>query len=301
MTPQAIAEDLARFIHPDQYTELRALHVGGKGRTFAGWFDGRHLYDLARHALALSRQAAGVYFVPNPVDPAIAAKRLNTVLDVRKGFALTHDHDVTDRRFVIVDIDPRRHWYERPAGDPLAGQGQEAPTHWRELGFALQTARRHVRPFLADLGLPSPITMLSGNGVHLIYPVTMQAVGGIDPAAKLLRMLAERYTCWGLAVDPNTYTPARMLKVPGTVTRKGSPSPGRPHRAARIIEVPNGWPAPAPVAAAPAADRVARPAGEPERRPEPPRPGVGRAAAKPAGPAERPALFDGDRPGTAGH
>ena len=85
MTPAEVAEQLALFVAPTAVTELRALHVGERGRTFAGWFEGTRLHEMARQALALSRQAAGVYFVPNPIDPAIAAKRLNTVLNVPRG------------------------------------------------------------------------------------------------------------------------------------------------------------------------------------------------------------------------
>ena len=63
-TADSIAADLARFVHPDQYTELRALNVGQRRGTFSGWFDGKHLRELARNALALSRQASGVYSSP---------------------------------------------------------------------------------------------------------------------------------------------------------------------------------------------------------------------------------------------
>lgn len=293
MTPQAVADQLARFVHRDQCTELRALNVGQRGRCFAGWFTGARLYDLARNALALSREASGVYFVPNPIDPAVAARRLNTVSDVRRGFSLTHDADIIDRRFVLVDLDPVRSFRGRPEKD---WNDQNAPSHWRELGFALEVARRYVRPFLAELGLPPPVTMCSGNGVHLVYRVTMPTVDGRDPAAALLRMLADRYTCVGLTLDANTYTPARMLKVPGTIARKGTVSPGRAHRAARIIEIPDGWPEPA---APPVAAGADQPRPEPGRADGPGRPGVERRPA--AKPADRPALFDGRRDGTAGH
>jgi hypothetical protein len=296
MTPQSVADQLARFVHRDQCTELRALNVGGKGRTFAGWFTGARLFDLARNALALSREASGVYFVPNPIDPAVAARRLNTVSDVRRGFSLTHDADIIDRRFVLVDLDPVRSFRGRPEKD---WNDQTAPAHWRELGFALEVARSYVRPFLAELGFPPPVVMCSGNGVHLVYRFQLQPIAGRDPAAALLQTLAARYSCVGLTLDANTYTPARMLKVPGTVARKGIVSVGRPHRTARIIEVPDGWPAPAPVVA-PGNDQPRPDDTRPDGRARQDQPGVERRPA--AKPADRPALFDGgERPGTAGH
>lgn len=244
------ASELALFIASNQIAELRALHVGGRGRTFAGWFDGAHLHDMARHALALSRQAAGVYFTPNPVDPQLAAKRMNRVLDVHKGFGLTHDSDILERRYLIVDLDPVREGAIDPLTDTFVPPDQNSPTTARELAFTLRAARRHVIPFLADIGLASPITMLSGNGIHLIY--RMDALpggkaGSSDPAASILSLLNSRYSCISFKVDPNTYNPCRMLKVPGTIVRRGTAFPARPHRMARLIEVPHGWHAPSPV------------------------------------------------------
>ena len=231
-TPDSVARDLAHFVHPTQFVELRALHVGGRGRTFAGWFDGEHLHDMARHALALARQAAGVYFTPNPVSPILAAKRLNRVLDVHKGFALTHDSDVVERRYLVIDLDPARLHFD-PVTDAYLPT-QDVPTTARELAFALRVARGFIRPFLADLGFPDPVTMLSGNGVHLAYRIDSLPGGkvgsAIDPAAKLLALLHDRYSCAGVTVDANTYNPCRMLKVPGTTVRRGEPTRSRPQR-----------------------------------------------------------------------
>ena len=279
MTPAAIAAGLARFIHKEQFTELRALNVGQRGRCFAGWFDGRHLADLARSALALTRQATGVYFVPNPVDPALAAKRLNQVLNVPRGFGLTHDADVLQRRYLIVDLDPVRY---------TEAAGRERPTSARELVFARRVADRHVRPFLRSAGYGEPLVMVSGNGIHLAYRLSSPVPAGLpgaDPLACVLALLAERFTCLGVTIDPNTYNPCRMLKVPGTLSRKGEPGHDRPHRPARIIEVPDGWREPEPPPRG----------GEPTERP-PAR--VGRAPAAPVADPAR--LFDPGRPGSDG-
>jgi hypothetical protein len=244
MNAAAIAAELARFVHAEQVTELRALNVGGPGRTFSGWFDGTHLLDMARNALALTRQAAGVYFVPNPVNPAVAAKRMNVVLNVPKGFRLTHDEDIIERRYLMVDMDPRRLHLDAPTSDD-----QKCPTTARELAFAKRTADRYVRPFLCALGFAAPIVMCSGNGIHLVYrystPLPTAAWGTLaDPIAETLRTLSDRFTCFGVSIDADTYTPSRMLKVPGTIVRKGDATRPRPYRLARIIEVPDGWRAP---------------------------------------------------------
>lgn len=293
MTPAEVADRLALFVAPDQVTELRAKDVGAKGRIFAGWFVGDKLHDMARHALALSRQASAVYFVPNPVDPRLAAKRLNKVLDVHRGFHLTGDSDVLERRFLIVDLDPRRCGVDA-AGGELPHNG-DYPSAGEELGFAVHVARAFVAPFLAGIGFGRPVEMLSGNGVHLCYRVAPLAggqCGPTDPAATVLRLLHERYSCWGVTVDANTFNPSRMLKVPGTAVRKGAAAPDRPHRAARVLRVPDGWPRPAagslPNPHVPGPD-VATPAVEPRPKPAP----AGKPAVRKRQPAPEPQrLFD---------
>jgi hypothetical protein len=309
-TPDEIAAQLALFIAPDQVTELRALHVGERGRTFSGWFDGKRLRDLARHALALSRQAAGVYFIPNPVDPDLGLKRLNTALNVPRGFSLTHDAEVLERRYLIVDLDPRRLWLEIGLDESRVTPTQDAPTSGRELAFARRIADRHVRPFLADLGFPPPVVMLSGNGVHLVYrmtPLPGGHCGNRDPAAQILHLLDERFSCYGVKIDPNTYNPCRMLKVPGTAVRRGEASASRPYRTARILEVPDDWqpPGPAPRRLADEPTGAASGAVAPRvvASPRPGQPGVERPAAKRprTKPVEPTALFDARRDGNAGH
>lgn len=288
MTPTEIAQQLSLFIAPDQVTELRALHVGHRGRTFAGWFTGDRLEDMARQALALSRQAAGVYFIPNPIDPAFAAKRLNRVLDVHRGFTLTSDAEVIERRHLIVDLDPRR---SRITAEDVYEENGPWPSSARELAFARRIARRHVIPFLADLGLGRPVEMISGNGVHLVYRVSIAGVRAADSFATLLRRLDEEFSCWAVTIDANTHNPCRMLKVPGTLVRRGEPALGRPYRTARMLQVriPDGWTKPVSGC-----------------RPGPRQMDSGMGSAKPtakptATKAERPTLFESGRLGTAGH
>jgi hypothetical protein len=267
MTAHEIAAALELFVAPDQYTEFRALDVGGPGRIFGGWFDGRHLLDLARAALGVHRQATRCQFMPNPVRPDAAERRLNKVLDVHRGFKLTTDADLEDRRWLIVDVDPWGFWRDKP--DPDAPR-EKQPSSWRELAMASRVARKLVRPFLADRGFPDPVEMLTGNGIHLVYPIEPTPAGRCaagDPVARLLQLIGERSNIAGVTVDPSTFNPARMLRVPGTLNRKGKASPGRPYRTARVLTVPHDWtrpeyvpthapaaePAPAPVAPPPPA------------------------------------------------
>lgn len=267
-TPDAVATQLRLFVRPGQVTELRALNVGGPNRTFAGWFHHDRLRDLARHALALSRESSGVYFIPNPVDPSLLARRPNTILNVPpkkspQRIELTTDRDIVERQYLIIDFDPVRF---RPAPEsdpdakvllrrgpndsipeyrtPLTPDQQKSPATTEEIRFA-QGIAQYVASDLVREGWAPPIVMMSGNGIHLVFRLSSPLPyfpPELDPLAELLRGLSARESIDGfITVDRNTYTAARMLKVPGTMTRKGEEQPGRPYRRAEIIEVPNGW------------------------------------------------------------
>lgn len=268
-TADRIASQLRLFIEPGQVAELRALDVGGPYRTFAGWFEYDHLRDMARHAIALSREASGVYFTPNPVDPAILARKPNTTSNVPskkspQHFNLTTDRDVLCRRFLIVDLDPVR---IEPASPnvfgakpiapespriprdsqyrvPIAQHLQKQPSTAEEIRIA-QAFSELVSHELQAKGWAPPITMLSGNGIHLIFRLSSPLPylpPELDPLCQLLKALSTKFTNpdW-IVLDTNTYNATRMLKVPGTWSRKGEQSPCRPYRRAEIIEVPDGW------------------------------------------------------------
>lgn len=234
-----IAEFLARtFIHPDQVVELRALNVGGPRRTVAGWFDGRHLLDLARTALAVSRQATGVYFTPNPVDPILLARCANKTDAVsRDRWHPTTDADILERRYLFVDLDP-----DRADGD----NGQPASDD--ELLTALDAADVTADE-LTYHGWAKPLRMRSGNGVHLLFPLAVPLPPKVpeyeaDPLRDFLDLCREWHFRGVVRADPNTHNAVRMLKVPGTRAVKGAESPGRPYRTADVLEIPDDWPAP---------------------------------------------------------
>jgi hypothetical protein len=237
-----IAAQLALFIHADQYTEMRAR--ADDGRVFAGWYDGRHLRDLARAALGMHRTCRAVQFVPNPIVPEVAKRRLNTVLNVRPGtISLTHDADILEQRYLLIDLDPVR-----------ATGGQHEPTTDAELAAAREVATA-VEADMIGRGWARPVWMMSGNGIHLVY----RTEGQEGDLRGLLDDLDRRFSSDRVKIDTNTGNPSRMLKVPGTLSRKGTASPDRPHRLACAIQLPGDWAQPA------------APPTEPVRRPEPER------------------------------
>jgi hypothetical protein len=218
-----IADQLRALLAPDQVVELRALgvHRNGRPHTEAGFFDHDHLSDLARHAANLTRFARGVYFTLNPLHPDLLARRCNRAAWAGEG-ELAKDKDVLCRRWLLVDADPVR--------DPLisATDGEKAR--------ALETAHA-VRDFLRRRGWPDPALADSGNGYHLLYRLDGPADDG-GLVERLLRAVAARFDSEHVKIDRKVFNASRICKVPGTLARKGDHTPDRPHRQARLLEVP---------------------------------------------------------------
>lgn len=209
--------------------ELRALRVpNGAGRmTLAGYFDlatDRGQAALKRAALELAKLGPssapeGVYLTLNPLRPDIYDRSPDELAEVR---TTATDADVIARRWVLIDVDPVR------AAKTPATDAEKA---------AARTVADRVRAYLAGHGWPAPLLNDSGNGWHLLYPVGLPARDG-DTVRLLLKGLAAKHNTEFAHIDTSVYNPSRIFKVPGTYSRKGTHTKERPHRMARVVEVP---------------------------------------------------------------
>lgn len=219
-----IAEWLRLFIEPGQVTELRALKVRqkyGKPQTMSGFFDYDHLDLMAKEAVWLDQAAQGIYFIPNPLKPALLARRSNRV-DVAEQGDGASDGDVFRRRWFLVDIDPVR---------PAKVSATDA-----EKALAYDLIMR-VHEHLRDRDWPVPILADSGNGYHLLYLIDLPADDG-GTVERILKALAARFDTPEVRIDQAVFNPARIVKLYGTMSRKGDDTPERPHRRSQIVEVP---------------------------------------------------------------
>ncbi|CAA9401357.1 MAG: hypothetical protein AVDCRST_MAG22-1112 [uncultured Rubrobacteraceae bacterium] len=203
---------------PDDVREVRAL----KNRTMAaGYFD--NAADLAREAAKLDEQGFTVYTTANPVLPALLARAENRIRRPLK--ATTSDRDVLRRRWLPVDFDP-----VRPADVSSTDAEKEA---------ALVRARE-VRGYLRDLGWPEPVAGDSGNGYHLLYPVDLSNdAESLELVRRTLEALSFRFSDGAVSVDTTTSNAARIWKLYGTTARKGDSTEDRPHRASKLLNVPD--------------------------------------------------------------
>ena len=198
--------------------ELRAPNTT-KG-TITAYFDRDHSELLVDTAAKLSGCVPAVYITLNPVMADCLARAANVVkLYCRNN---TGDKEITHRHWLLIDTDP-----VRPSGISANDQEHE---------FALSRAN-DIRAFLRERGWPDPIFADSGNGGHLLYRIDFPADDG-GLVQRVLKALQGQFGDKAVAVDLSVHNPARISKLYGTLACKGSNVPDRPHRLARLLEVP---------------------------------------------------------------
>lgn len=210
------------FTEPGQVFEIRLLHHNRK-RVDAGYFD--NISAAATAISALQDQYAGIYFTPNPVDPDLAARSYNRISPWAS--LTTMDNHILRRRWLLIDIDPKR-----PSG--ISSTQAEL-----ESAFKVATTLAGVMEF--QYGWPRPYINVSGNGAHVLYPFDEPNTEEVrDAVQNLLKTLDGRFASLGCGVDHTTYNASRIFRVPGTWARKGDDVPTRPHRKAYTVMEPFG-------------------------------------------------------------
>ena len=221
----SIVRGLRPFIRPGEVHELRILDCVDNPQyppfTMFGYFDSDHLEDLAKAALAWTTKATGVYVTMNPLNPDLMARAANRVIRSR-GTKSTSDGDIVARRRLTIDFDP-----ERPAGISATDE---------EKVLASQLCWT-VRQDLHSLRWPEPMEADSGNGYHLNYAVDLPADDG-GLVERFLQSLSAKYSTPAVKVDASLFNASRIIKLYGTLSRKGDSIPTRPHRLAEVKSAP---------------------------------------------------------------
>lgn len=226
---KADVEQIARAVdvmfraHP--VTELRILgaHDTRFKGTVSGYFDDQHRAELVRAAAYWSGKSAGVYATLNPVTPDLLARAANRVREWAKDSS--KDAEVIRRQWLLFDFDPQR---------PSGISSTEA-----ELAAALVRAQE-FRDFLKQKGWPDPLFANSGNGAHLLYWIDLL---NDDASAHLVKAVlyaaSDKFSDNVVSVDKSVHNAARISKLYGTLSCKGDSLSERPHRIARLIDVPD--------------------------------------------------------------
>jgi len=208
----------------NQVVELRGIGSSGatstKRFTLSGYYSDRD--KMAADIIAMSNTpgVSGVYWTLQKVSPALLARSANRY---RRGpEATTADADVLEYMWLPIDADP-----VRPAGISSTDEEKAA---------ALEVIHR-VSIFFQDLGV-TPIEADSGNGYHLLVPISLAV--GLAPLVKdVLAAFAARFDTDDVKIDRTVFNPSRILKAYGSIAKKGEPTSDRPYRATRLLIVPD--------------------------------------------------------------
>ena len=223
-TTTTVADALALLHEPGEVFEVRIFGVKGAG-TVSGYFN-----DPALAAAAIAGydgDAEGIYHTINPVDPALLERAPNRLREkVGKG-GCTEDKNIICRRWLPVDVDFKR--------SPAKSNANED-----ELKAAMALGKQIRVHLETELEWPASVKVASGNGAHLLYRIDLpKDDSSRSLCERVLKELAAHYgDPAGAHVDTSVHNAARIMKVPGTMVRKGPSSEERPYRRSRILGAP---------------------------------------------------------------
>jgi len=203
------------LFQPEQIIELRALGVSperyNKPHVEAGYFDGAHRENLIDEAIRLSSISSGVYVVMNELDPALLARSANRV---QANIPTTADNNIEHRRHILIDMD-----VDRPSGISASDEEHAA---------AVDTTKDILKK-LEDEGFRGLAAADSGNGCHIYIPCDLPANDN-GLVQRFLQSASLRYDTDQVHVDTTVFNSSRIVKLIGTMARKGDHTPERPHR-----------------------------------------------------------------------
>jgi hypothetical protein len=203
--------------------ELRALGVataGGNHCVLSGYYNSPDHLGWAASQITLAK---GLYITFNTLRPNVA-QPFNELRAAMRDQRLTTDADVVARHWLPLDLDPVR-------------QPGTSSTN-AEHDLALARARDVFDALTAD-GFPSPIVIDTGNGACLICPICLpNDFQSGELLRNVLEGLAFRFDDDRVRVDRQVFNASRLVRLPGTINRKGENSLERPHRLARLLHVP---------------------------------------------------------------
>lgn len=209
----AIAKTFKSLFTRHQAIEIRIKHNG----SMSGWFFGK---NSSKEILSLIERfdgnAEAIYVTLNPIKTDALTR------SGEQRSALTKDADIERRYFILIDVDP-----VRPA---------DLSSTEEEKNNSLDVIKQ-IEIYLTAQGWPAPAIADSGNGYHLLYSCDME---NSEESTKLVRSvlneLSNRFSTEQAKVDTVVYNAARIVKLYGTIAKKGVHTEERPHRRSMLIE-----------------------------------------------------------------
>jgi len=161
------------------------------------------------------------YTVINEINPELEDRITDSVLWGK--VATTKGADIVRRRYLPIDTDPNL-----PKGTSATDEEKQRT---KEVAY-------RVRNYLTAHGFPDAIIGDSGNGYWPIYCVNMPNDAHTrELHRKLIQHIDKAIEHEGVKFD-SLIDPNRIVKLFGTMARKGPALPNRPHRQSRLEHVP---------------------------------------------------------------
>ena len=227
--PDSVRQTLSIFMRPGNVYEIRALQAtlkdnwSKKTGIVSGYFN-----DPLKALSELSRieRAEGIYFTMNCCDPNLLARVYNRLDTVTSKTSTTSDINIIERHWLLIDLDHDR--LSKTSATDLEKQATWNVAH--KTGTTLH-----------QMGWPSPVVADSGNGYHLLYPISLPNTElSKEIVSGCLKGLALKFNEAKVKVDVTVSNSSRIVKLYGTVAAKGEnvPEIGRVHRISGITNHP---------------------------------------------------------------
>ena len=214
---------------PGEVVEVFVKELNESGLTLPvnknGFYDTDHFDVASSHARQCSGKATAIFISLNPVEPALLARRRNRLGHCPKGSS-TSAEDVVARRWLLIDLDAVRPAYISSTDEEKA---------------RVKETMERIVAYLREKGWPLPIIVDSGNGYHLLCRVDLPVDDG-GLVEQVLKALHHRFSDEHVKLDTGVYIPNQMVKLPGTMARKGDDLAERPHRLSRLLRIPKNGP-----------------------------------------------------------
>ena len=206
------------FVQSDNLVEVRIL---GKFQ-YSGYF--KSLDNLIREISPYTQlDNEQIYYTLNEIN-ADCYGRQQCEKMVKSPKTTTTDTDITRRKFVMIDFDPKR----------ATGVNSSE----QEFGLAYKKAQE-VFVYLRKCGFSEPVVCVSGNGYHLQYKVDCaNNDANTEILKRFLQSLSKMFTDAYVDIDEKVFNAGRICKLYGTMAKKGANIPERPWRMSKIVYVP---------------------------------------------------------------
>mgnify|MGYP002852296391 CR=1 FL=1 len=206
------------FVGEGNITEIRIL-----GRfQYSGYFKSADsLLNAIQPYLQMDDEQC--YFTLNTINEACYGRQQCEKF-VKSPKATTTDNDITRRKWLLLDFDPKR------AAGVNASEAEFELAHRKA---------QEVFAYLRKQGFADPVICISGNGWHLLYRIDLPNTSDITATVKdFLKSLSMMFSDDKVDIDEKVFNAGRICKLYGTTAKKGANLPDRPWRESKFVYIP---------------------------------------------------------------